>query len=209
MKRKKLTKFFIFLCLFILIFSYLYVSSDNIMMNTAKSYYNSVLSSASYYSIDNSLLNEYNYSDIITISKNSEGEINMLTTDSYKVNSLAKSLALYTYNYLVKETNNGVEVPLGAFTGIGLIGGFGKKINMKLIAITSVKCDMVSTFEQAGINQTRHTLYLKIKPDITIVTKFNTENKKDTIDLLIYDNLIIGSVPSVFVNSQVIGTGSN
>jgi len=209
MKRKKITKFFMFLCLFILIFSYLYVSSDNIMMNTAESYYNSILTTASYYSIDNSLLNEYNYSDIITISKNSEGEINMLTTDSYKVNSLAKSLALYTYNYLVKETNNGVEVPLGAFTGIGLIGGFGKKINMKLIAIASVKCDIVSTFEQAGINQTRHTLYLKIKPDITIVTKFNTENKKDTIDLLIYDNLIIGSVPSVFVNSQVIGTGSN
>ena len=131
----------------------------------------------------------------------------MIVTNSYLVNSLATDIATKTYNYLNKNANFGVDVPLGAFTGIKLISGFGSKVKMKLISVSSVKCDIISNFTQAGINQTRHSLYLDINCTVSIVTKTATKKVNDKISVLIYDNLIIGKVPSVLVNSQIVGRG--
>jgi hypothetical protein len=78
---------------------------------------------------------------------------------------------------------------------------------MKLLSVSSVKCDIISNFTQAGINQTRHSLYLDINCTVSIVTKTARKIAKDKISVLIYDNLIIGKVPSVFINSQIVGSG--
>jgi sporulation protein YunB len=131
----------------------------------------------------------------------------MITSNSYEVNLLATKIANETYDFLDEKTKLGVNVPLGVFTGIRLISGYGKTIKMKLISTSSVKCEIRSEFTEAGINQTRHALYLDINCEVNIVTKTNSKRITDKISVLVYDNLIIGKVPSVFINSQIIGEG--
>ena len=78
---------------------------------------------------------------------------------------------------------------------------------MPLISVASVKCDILSEFRSAGINQVRHVLYLNIISVVSLVTKTTTKTVSDKINVLVYDNLIVGKVPEVFITSQLLGSG--
>lgn len=205
-KRKKRVKIVCFFIAVLITSLCLYFSSNKILEDLALKSFDSTISCASYHAIDQILSEGYDYKSLLDVSTDSSGNINMIITDSFKVNSMASSIATYTYNYLTKQTNLGVDVPIGAFTGIRLLGGFGKAVKMKLISVSSVKCEIVSSMMQAGINQTRHTLTLNIVSNVSLITKTSTKAVSDKISVLVYDNLIIGKVPQIYLNSQVIGS---
>ena len=127
----------------------------------------------------------------------------MITSDAYKFNSLTTSLADNVSEYMLDYINDGIDVPIGVFTGIGILQGYGKNVKMPLIAINSVKCEVVSTFESAGINQTRHTLYVDVTPDVSVITTISTKKFVDNIRVMIYDNFIMGKVPDVYLTGTV------
>ncbi len=202
-KKKKKGGFIIFLILFISIFCALYSFSNAMLIEIGTASYTGVLSTASYYAIDKTLDEEYNYQELFTVHKTVDGEITMITTDAYKFNSLTTSLANAVSEYMTGYVNEGVEVPIGVFTGIKILQGYGEKINMPLIAIHSVKCDVISSFQSAGINQTRHTLYLDVTPDVSVITRVSTKNISDKIRVMLYDNIIVGEVPEVYLSGTV------
>ncbi len=204
--KRKRNKAYIFFLAVITLSVYLYFSSNKLLESLACESFHSAISSASYNAIYDVLEEGYDYKSLINVSKDANGNINMVITDSLKVNSIASSLASKAYKYLDKSANYGVDVPLGAFTGIKLISGFGKKIKMKLISVSSVKCEMVSNFAHAGINQTRHTLTVNVLCTVSIVTKTSTKIVSDKISVMVFDNLIIGKVPQIYLNSQIIGS---
>lgn len=204
-KKKKIFKFLCFLAAFVITVVSIYFSSDRIVVSFAEKTFDSIISSASYHAVDIIVEEKYNYSDLIKIRTDSSGNVGMIITDSYAVNKLATTAATKAYDYLTAEIDKGVEVPVGAFTGIRLISGFGTKVRMKVISVASVKCDFISEFAQAGINQTRHSLYLNINCIVNVVTKTKTETINDKITILVFDNLIVGKVPDVAVTPITIG----
>ncbi len=203
LRRKKKGVIALFSALFLAVFFAIYSISNKMLVDIGAASYQGVLSSASYYAIEKSLSNNYAYEELIKVYKNDNGEITMITTDAFKFNGLTSLLANYVSEYLTDYINEGVEVPIGVFTGIKILAGYGKKIKMPLIAINSVKCEVISTFESAGINQTRHTLYLDVTPDVAIVTRVSTKKLIDNIKVLLYDNLIVGKVPEVYLSGTV------
>ena len=204
-KKKKVFKFLCFCAAFAITVVSIYFSSDRIVVSFAEKTFDSIISSASYHAVDIIVQEKYNYSDLVDIKTDSSGNVGMIITDSYAVNKLATTAATKAYDYLTEEINKGVDVPVGAFTGIRLISGFGTKVRMKVISVASVKCDFISEFAQAGINQTRHSLYLNINCVVNVVTKTKTETINDKITILVFDNLIVGKVPNVVVTPVTIG----
>lgn len=202
-KKKKKGVFIIFLILFISIFCALYSISNKMLIEIGMASYTGVLSTASYYAIDKTLDEKFNYQELFTVHKTTDGEITMITTDAYKFNTLTTSLADGVSEYMKDYVNGGVDVPIGVFTGIRILQGYGEKIKMPLISIHSVKCDVISSFESAGINQTRHTLYLDVTPDVSVVTRVSTKNISDKIRVMLYDNIIVGEVPEVYLTGTV------
>ena len=209
MKKKKFPlKFMFFLACVTILSLVLYFSSNKIMVELAMETYNSSISYASYNAIEKTVKNKYSYEDLTKIYTDNNGQINMIVTNSLKVNELTSTIATDTFNYLQSELKKGVEIPLGAFTGVRLISGFGSKIKMQLISVSSVKCDILSEFRSAGINQVRHVLYLNVESKVSVVTKTETKTVSDKISILVYDNLIVGKVPDVFISSQNLGSGT-
>ncbi len=204
-KKKRVLKFLCFFTAFVITVVSIYFSSDRIVVNLAEKTFDSIISSASYHAVDIIVEEKYRYSDLVDIKTDSSGNVGMIITDSYAVNKLAATAATKAYAYLSERIEKGVEVPLGAFTGIRLISGFGAKVRMKVISVASVKCDFISEFAQAGINQTRHSLYLNINCVVNVVTKTKTKTINDKITVLVFDNLIVGKVPNVVVTPITIG----
>ena len=146
--KKKKRGLIIFVILFFAIFIALYSTSNSMMIKIGKASFQGVLSTASYYAIEKTLEDKFNYDSLITVSKNDNNEITMITTDSYKFNALTTKIADSVGDYLTNFVESGIDVPIGVFTGIRLFQGFGKKVKMKLIAINSIKWGKILTFWQ-------------------------------------------------------------
>ncbi len=202
---KKKTKCFkrLFILLFIAIFITLYSFSNNMLIDIGVSSYSGVLSTASYYALDKSLGSNYDFNSLFTIHKDDNNEIQMITTDAFAFNKISTVIVDNVTIFLNDYLSKGVEVPIGAFTGIRMLSGFGKKVKMPLITVNSVKCDIVSKFEEAGINQTKHSIYVNIIPEVYVVTRFTTKRLTDSITVLMYENVIIGKVPETYLLGSV------
>ena len=98
-------------------------------------------------------------------------------------------------------------MPLGAFTGVEAWAGFGPKVNLKIIPISNVECRFVSKFEEAGINQTKHSIYLKIVADISIILPSKTRNFASLTEVLIAESVIVGAVPDTYLQADLFGKG--
>ncbi len=203
-KRKKF-KFFVIIIVFVIILLRCYVGASNILFEKGESQFEAAMSTAVYEALSLELIDSVKFSDVFNIYYNDNKEITFISTDSYKINYLAQSLAKKTCDYFTDYCAKGVDIPLGAFSGIKMLSGVGKTVNVKLINVVSVKCEFISSFESAGINQTRQTLYLQVTPDLTVISLGRKRNFTQSMSVLVYDNLIVGKVPATYLNAQVIG----
>lgn len=196
----------LFFALFLLIFFTLYSFSNKMLIEIGVSTYSGMLSSASYYALSKALEPNFNFGNYFQIEKNNNGDVTMILTNSYEFNLLSNKIVDGVTEYFNDKLSEGVDVPIGVFTGIGLISGFGKKVKMPLITVSSIRCDILSTFSEAGINQTKHSLIINIIPEVFVVTRFLTKDLKDQISVLVYENIIVGKIPNTYLEGSIIST---
>lgn len=146
------------------------------------------------------------YEDLITIERDAEGNVTSITTDSLKINRIARDTAYLSQENLTKMSAEGIMVPIGALTGIEALAGFGNKINIKIIPISNVECRFVSKFESAGINQTKHSIYLEIVSDISIILPSKSTNLASTIEVLVCESVITGKIPDTYLQASWAGS---
>ena len=69
-----------------------------------------------------------------------------------------------------------------------------------------MECRFVSKFVEAGINQTKHSLYLEIVSDISIIMPSKSTNLASTIEVLICESVITGKIPDTYLQATIIGS---
>lgn len=205
MKRKSILKFFAIIIGFVIIFSIFFVNSTKIILKTGKSYYKSKIMAISYDAIGKCLSSKEKLEDLILIEKDKNNNVSYISANTYKINNLAIEISQNYLKIINNAFDKGIPIPIGAFTGIGLISGFGKNINVKLVTITSVKCEFVSEFEEMGINQTRHLLKLNVYTTADIVCQQSSTETDSQISIILFDNLIVGKVPNTYLDGKILG----
>ena len=160
---------------------------------------------AIYYTLNDAI----RYEDLVTIDRDRDGNVTSITTDSLKINRIARDTAFLSQENLNKMSAEGIMVPIGALTGIEALAGFGQSINLKIIPISNVECRFVSKFTGAGINQTKHSLYLEIVSDISIILPSKTTNLASTIEVLICESVIAGKIPDTYFQAGLMNGGSS
>lgn len=151
------------------------------------------------------LSDEMRYEDLVTITRDTEGEIIAVAANPLKINKIARDTASISQSNLKNLSLNGIPIPLGALTGIEAFAGLGPSIHFRIIPVSSVSCGFSSTFESVGINQTKHSIYLNVIADISIVMPSRTENFAIATDILIGEWVIVGTVPDAYLQSDVFG----
>ncbi len=151
------------------------------------------------------LSDEMRYEDLVTITRNETGEIVAVNANPLKLNKIARDTASISQSNLKNLSLNGIPVPLGALTGIEAFAGVGPSIHFRIIPVSSVTCDFTSAFESVGINQTKHSIYLNVIADISIVMPSRTENFAVMTEILIGESVIIGKIPDTYLQSDIFG----
>lgn len=65
-----------------------------------------------------------------------------------------------------------------------------------------VETDLRSEFTSQGINQTLHRVYLQVKCDVNILTPFDNISREITNQVLLMENVIVGSIPNTYYNLE-------
>ena len=148
------------------------------------------------------------YEDLVSIERDSAGDITAVSANALKINKIARDAASISQANLKNLSLNGIPIPLGALTGIEALAGFGPRIHIRIIPVSSVTCAFSSEFESVGINQTKHSIYLNVVADISIVMPSRTEKFAVTTDILVCECVLVGEVPDVYLQGDIFGNHS-
>ncbi|MEG1751605.1 MAG: sporulation protein YunB [Clostridia bacterium] len=192
---------FVFCFFIILIFAYLnYVVNPVIFeMSYAKisSLAQRAVSSAIYDVINTSRL----YESLVTIVRNNDGDIAMISSNALQINLLTRELTRSAHKNLEVIGVNGIEIPVGSFSGLPILVGRGPEINIKMLPIGTISSNYISKFEQAGINQTNHKIYVQVESKVSVILPTASKIVTTSTELMIAESIIIGKIPLTYLNS--------
>lgn len=142
---------------------------------------------------------DFNYNDIIVTEKDNEGNITMLRADTVKLNYLASKLILASNNKISDLEAVGLKVPLGYMTKNFVFYNLGPKINIKMTQVGNITSSYESVFESAGINQTRHKIYLNVNMKMKIIVPLNSKDVEIVSQIPISETIIVGKIPNTAI----------
>lgn len=199
---KKIKKTFVILSIFVIILLvaiYLLNSVSPTIVAFSEAKIKSLTTSAVNSAIFDVMLEPLSYGDLITIIKNDQGDITLIQANSIVINKLARDMAQSTETYIEKMGEQDIKIPIGTLSGSPLLAGKGFKVTIKVLPLGSVKCQFVSEFESAGINQTRHKIYLDVVASISIVLPTSQSIVKISTPVLVSESILIGKVPDTYL----------
>lgn len=141
------------------------------------------------------------YDDMIKISRNENGMVTLISADATEINRLARDLVKLSEIKLSEISERGIAIPIGTFSGMPIFVGRGPEVSIRLIPIGVISCNFRSEFHQAGINQTTHRIYVNINSNVSVVMPTQNQNIATTTELLLAESIIIGAIPSTYLNS--------
>lgn len=144
---------------------------------------------------------EMKYDDFVTIVRDKEDNIELVQANMVKINRLARDLANLSQSNIEKIGQTELFLPLGAFTGSLVLSDLGPEVSIPLLPIGNVLCDFASVFEEVGINQTRHSIYINVNAVVSLVLPISSVPINITTSVLICENIIIGEVPDFYFNN--------
>ena len=142
------------------------------------------------------------YSDLVDVVYDGMGNVQLISPNSVKLNRLARDLQNVSQNNVEMISEQYVYVPVGAFSGSILLSGIGPEIPVRMLPIGSVSSEYYSIFENVGINQTRHAIYVNVKANVSLVLPIYSETVEAVVSVLVCENVIMGKIPDVYVNGE-------
>lgn len=140
------------------------------------------------------------YEDLVKIHKDRNGRIVLLQPNSIMINRIMASTTVRITESLGQTREESISVPLGQITGSTLLAGYGPRIKVKIIPSGQVHVEIINKFDEAGVNQTRHLIYFRIKSDMKIAVPLMDEEIKVSTTVPLAETIIIGDVPRTYVN---------
>jgi len=139
------------------------------------------------------------YDDFITLEKDEEGRISSLTGSVISLSQLKRDLVNDLIGKLdgLKEEEFGI--PLGTLTGWIIFSGKGPMIQMELLSVGDVTVETRHEFEDAGINQTLHQIYLDVSSTIYLMIPGELLSRETVSSVCVAETVIIGEVPDTYL----------
>ncbi len=151
-----------------------------------------------------SVLQGVDYTDFVTVEKNSQNEVVLITANSNSVNQLARNASIVTQGKINTLFQQAISIPLGTLSGIPLLSQLGPDVNIVIDPVGTVQCSFVSHFETAGINQTLHRIYLNVSSTVDVIIPSSHQVVQIETPILVCETVIVGKVPDTFLQGGLL-----
>ena len=152
---------------------------------------------------------EITYQDMMNVRTDENGRVTMLQANAVRMNELASFTALQAQARLESADAQSVSIPLGAALGIPFFSALGPRIRVRIVPVSAVSAAFSTEFESAGINQTRHKIYLSLRTNVRLVIPSGARQVSLGSQVLIAESIIVGEVPRSYVQVPDMGDALN
>lgn len=202
-KRKKKLKVLVITVLLVVLFWAIYgVFVNPIIIHSLEMETNRLITSSINNAIENSMHDSGLYENLIQITYDANGKVNLIQARAYEINKIGDQISTATEKNISTKGETGIPIAIGGFTGLSIFTGKGPKVNIKALPVGSVLCSFTSSFESAGINQTRHKIYINVEAKVGVVLPFHKNKFFNKVQVLICENIFIGEVPEVYFGAN-------
>lgn len=203
-KSKKIwTILIVVILLTVLVFWYIYAIVNPIVVETSEAKIKSLTQTTLSNSVLNIVSNEENlFDELVKYTYSNENKISLISVSSIKANLLARQITNHAQSQLDSVTSTGVEIHLGAFTGITVLASWGPLVKVGLSPIGTVTATFKSEFVSAGINQTVHKIFINLQSSVFVVLPTSSPKIDAHTEVLITETLVVGEIPSTYLQSS-------
>ena len=145
---------------------------------------------------------EIDYDRMISVEKDAKGNVNALHTNIAEINRLKTSILKRVDEKLENLSMEELSVPIGSVLLPELLSGRGPKIPVRVLAVRTSDAVFRSSFESAGINQTKHSIMIDIHVVITILTWTGTQEIAVDSAVVAAETVIVGTVPTTYFGME-------
>lgn len=149
--------------------------------------------------ISEEILQHCGYGDLIHLERDKEGRVSVMTTDMVQVNRLRQDVVTKTGNLLGEQSAREFAIPLGSLTNIAAFSNKGLKIPVEVELNGVVQVELEHEFTDAGINQSRHQIILKLEIPLTVVLSGKAWEETVSSNILVGETVIVGAVPQTYL----------
>ncbi len=139
------------------------------------------------------------WSDLVQLVKDGEGQITAAVTDVGRVNELQAALSGDVIASLTAPNTADLGVPLGNLLPSPFFSGLGPKVPIRILSVSEVEVKLMSRFTSAGINQTLHRLLLTLSARVRVLIPTGTVTAIVYADVTAAETLIVGRVPDSYM----------
>ncbi len=140
---------------------------------------------------------EIDYQDFISWQKDDRGRVAVMQANTVRVNQMQADVALEVQRRLQDLEGKVIPVPLGQILGSYILAHWGPRIPVRIMPLGTVDVQIDDTFSHAGINQTRHKIYLGFTTMVKIAIPLGTSEVEVATQVPVAESIIVGEVPQV------------
>lgn len=199
----KLKPFFIIMaCLFMIIYSFVFVDRQVRPTVEALSEVQARIigTRAINDGVSEVLENGIGYNELINILRDQQGNISLLQANTVAINTMATKITRSVQEKMEVVSNKLLRIPLGNILGSQVLANYGPKLDIEITPAGSVLVDFFTEFEQAGINQTIHRIYIKVETKVQIIIPLSSKSVDIITNVPIAETVIVGKVPDTYID---------
>lgn len=144
--------------------------------------------------VANRNITKNDYKDLVTVMTDKDGKVTMLKIDPILMNKLAGETTIAIQSRLTEMRTNSIRVPIANIFGSQIFANTGPSVNVRIQPIGAVKVDFKSDVEGAGINMTRHKIYLFVETNVRIIAPLIRNDVEVSTHVPISETIIVSIV---------------
>lgn len=139
------------------------------------------------------------YEDFVRITTDDTGQITSLISDLASVTLLKTCVANHLTAELDTLCDEEFGIPLGTLTGWVIFSGKGPKIRVELLSVGDTELQVRHSFQEAGINQTLHQIFLDVSAAIYLMIPGEVLTETVETSVCVAETIIVGMVPDTYL----------
>lgn len=145
------------------------------------------------------LMANVRYEELISTDKDKEGRIVMMQPNTVLTAMLCRRATDAVLRELKHLDRQRVGIPLGQAFGSRLLANLGPRIWVTMTPIGAAEVSIRDRFESAGINQTRHSIYLETTATVRILVPLFSSDVTVTTTTPVAEVVLMGQVPHTYL----------
>ena len=141
------------------------------------------------------------YDRIVFFEKDLDGRITALKTNMSEVNRLKTDVLNIINDEILALDSSDIGIPIGSLFLPELFSGKGPAIPVHILSIRNSDANFVSSFSQAGINQTLHRLNMEVSIDVAVLVLGETSSFTMSSEVVVAETIIVGQVPQTYLQT--------